>query len=74
MRGVREKRRSIDAAAKRTTKKNSENAAFVAFDPKAPKLTTVDSPVAGGCQAMEAKAARDTAYRALVAAVRAAEK
>ena len=49
-------------------------APFVSFDQSAPKMTVLDSPRSGGgCKVVDTSEAKNAAYRALVAAIRAAE-
>jgi len=58
----------------RTGNPSTQSAPFVPFDPAAPKMTLLDSAVSGGgSKVVETMAARDKAYRALVASIRAAE-
>lgn len=59
----------------RTGDPNTKAAPFAPFDAAAPKMTVLDSPLSGGgCKVVETMAAKDEAYRALVAAIRTTEK
>ena len=59
----------------RTGDPSTAAAPFVPFDAAAPKMTVLDSPLSGGgCKVVAAMSAKDKAYHALVAAIRAAEQ